>query len=101
MAVSDLDVPLLSSFCSIPQASVNTLLDAPTADLVQNLLRNISVKIREYDSLESQRLRSSVELEAAVRGQETKNKNLKTQLERSHQEFTDLQEKLQAQGNIS
>ena len=101
MAASELDVPQLSSFCSISQASINALLDAPTAELVQKLLQNISVKISEYNDLDSERLRSGVELEASVRGQETKNRSLKTQLEKSHQEVKDLQQKLKVQGELA
>ena len=100
MATPELDIPQLSTFCSIPQASVNTLLDAPTAELVQSVLRNISARAKEYNELKSEKLRSSVELEAAVRGQETKNRALKTQLEKSHHEVGELQHKIQGQGNI-
>ena len=100
MAVPDLDIPQLSNFCSLPQASVNTLLDAPTADLVRGLLQKISTRAHEYNELKSEKLRSSVELESAVRGQETKNRILKTQLEKSHHEVEDTQQKLQVQGRI-
>ncbi|KAL9131208.1 MAG: hypothetical protein Q9217_000810 [Psora testacea] len=97
MAVVELDIPQLSAFCSIPRASVETLLDAPTADLVRTLLQNISLKAQEYNELVSEKLRSGVELEAAVRSQETKNRALKAQIEKSHKESAELRQQLQAQ----
>ena len=98
MAVAELDIPQLSSFCSIPQPSISNLLDSPTADLVRTLLSNISSKAKEYNDLQSEKLRSGVELEAAVRGQETKTKTLKLQLERSNKEVIELKDTLHAQG---
>lgn len=98
MAVAKLDVPQLSSFCSLPQQSINTLLDAPTADLVRTLLENISVKLQEQDELASEKLKLSVELENAVRGGETKSRVLKGSIDKSVKEATDLRQRLQAEG---
>ncbi|KAL9104178.1 MAG: hypothetical protein Q9163_000830 [Psora crenata] len=97
MAVAELDIPQLSAFCSIPQASVNTLLHDPTADLVRTLLQNISSKAQEYNQLKSEKLKSRVELEAAVRGQETKSRILKAQVEKGQKEAAQLRLQLQAQ----
>ena len=99
MAVAELDLPQLSSFCSVPQASLNTLIDAPTADLVQQLLGKVLDKANDFRSLQSENLRLSVESEAAVRGHESKTKVLKSQLEKSHKELATFQQKLQDQGN--
>ena len=98
MAVAELDLPQLSSFCSVPQASLNTLIDAPTADLVQQLLGKILDKANDFRGLQSENLRLSVESEAAVRGHESKTKVLKSQLEKSHKELATFQQKLQDQG---
>lgn len=100
MAVADLDLPQLASFCSISQISINTLLDAPTAGLVRTLLRNVSTRAREYKELESDRLRCGVELETAIRGQETKTRNLKAQLEKVNSESVTLRQRLQAEGTL-
>lgn len=98
MAVAALDLPHISSFCSVPQASLTTLLDAPTADLVQQLLSKVLHKANDFQGLQSENLRLSVESEAVVRGNETKTKVLKSQLEKSHKELATFQQKLQEQG---
>lgn len=98
MAVAQLDVAQLSSFCSLPQQSIDTLLDAPTASLVRILLENISVKAYEYNDLASEKLKLGVELENAVRGSETKNRVLKGSIDKGLKQVTDLRQKLQAEG---
>lgn len=98
MAVAQLDVAQLSSFCSLPQQSIDTLLDAPTASLVVSLLKNISVKADEYNDVVSGKLKLSVELENAVRGSETKSRVLKGSVDKGLKEATDLRQKLQAEG---
>ena len=98
MAVAQLDVAQLSSFCSLPQQSIDTLLDAPTASLVVSLLKNISVKADEYNDVVSEKLKLSVELENAVRGSETKSRVLKGSVDKGLKEATDLRQKLQAEG---
>lgn len=98
MAVAQLDVAQLSSFCSLPQQSIDTLLDAPTAGLVRTLLENISVKAHEHNDLASEILKLGVELENAVRGGETKSRVLKSSIDKGLKEATDLRQKLQAEG---
>lgn len=98
MAVAQLDVAQLSSFCSLPQQSILTLLDAPTAGLVRTLLENISVKAREHNDLASEKLKLGVELENAVRGGETKSRVLKGSIDKGLKEATDLRQKLQVEG---
>lgn len=95
MAAVELNISRLSSFYSIPSSSINTLLDAPTADLVATLLSTISSKIDEYDTLKSLKLKSDVELENAVRGGEAKNRVLHNAIEKSHRDTEDLREKLE------
>ena len=99
MAVAQLDVAQLSSFCSLPQHSINTLLDAPTAALVRTLLENISVRAHEHTEFASERLKLGVELENAVRGGETKSRILKSSIDKALKEATDLRQKLEAEGS--
>ena len=98
MAVVQLDVAQLSSFCSLPQPTFDTLLDAPTADLVRTLLENLSVRINEHNELASEKLKLGVELENAVRGGETKSRALKGSLDKGLKEATELRQKLQVEG---
>lgn len=97
MAVAQLDVSQLSSFCSLPQQSIDTLLDAPTAGLVRTVLENISVKIQEYNELASEKLKLGVELENAVRGGETKSRVLKGTIDKGLKDASDLRQKLQVE----
>lgn len=98
MAVAQLDVAQLSSFCSLPQQSIDGLLDTPTASLVRTLLENISVRAHEHSDLASEKLKLGVELENAVRGGETKSRVLKGSIDKGLKEATDLRQKLQAEG---
>ena len=98
MEVAQLDVPQLSSFCSLPQDSIKTLLDAPTVELVRRLLENVSAKAREYNELTSEKFRLGVELENAVRGAESKSRVLKSSVDKGLKEAADLRHKLQAEG---
>ena len=98
MAVAQLDLAQLSSFCSLPQHSVNTLLDAPTAGLVRTLLENLSVRAHEHNDFASEKLKLGVELENAVRGGESKSRILKGSIDKGLKEATELKQKLQAEG---
>lgn len=97
-ATLQLDVARLSSFCSLPQDSITTLLDAPTSQLVRSLLTNISSKAHDYDDAKSQQLRLNVELENAVRGGESKTRVLKGSIEKAQKEAADLRKRLQIEG---
>lgn len=101
MAAAQLDTVRLASYCSLPQQSIDTLLDSPTADLVRTLLENVSTKAREYVEITSEKLRLGVELENAVRGGESKNRVLKGSVDKSLKEAADLRQKLQAEGMSS
>ena len=101
MEVAQLDVPQLSSFCSLPQDSIKILLDVPTAELVRKLLENISAKAREYNELTSEKFKLGVELENAVRGAESKNRVLKGSVDKGLKEAAHLRQKLQAEGEFA
>ncbi|KAI4131278.1 MAG: hypothetical protein LQ338_001303 [Usnochroma carphineum] len=95
MATAELDLPRLSSFCALPQKSLNSLLDAPTSDLVRSLLESLVPRIREYDELKADKLKLAVELENAVRGGESKSRVLKNSVDKGLREASDLRQKLQ------
>lgn len=98
MVLAQLDTAQLSSYCSLPQQSIDTLLDTPTADLVRTLLEKISVKAREHNELTSENLRLSVELENAVRGGESKSRVLKGSIDKGLKEAADLRQRLRIEG---
>ncbi|KAK2739741.1 hypothetical protein FQN55_009331 [Onygenales sp. PD_40] len=99
MATAAVDLPFLSSHYSIPETTLTTLSQNPTADLVNQLLESISTKARETEELKSDKLRLDVELENAVRSGESKVKVLKNSVEKGLAEITSLRNKLQASEN--
>lgn len=98
MTSSQLDIPQLASFYSVPEVSVVTLVDQPTAELVRGFLEAISSKVKEYNELSSKKLKAEVELENAVRGGESKARLLKTSLEKAQKENSTLRQELQNEG---
>lgn len=99
MADTAVELPYLSSHYAIPQATLSSLTEAPTVDLVNQLLQSITRKAREYDELKSDKLRLEVELENAVRSNESKIKLLKSTVDKGHAEVEDLRRKLHDSGN--
>lgn len=100
MADVAIELPYLSSHYALPEATLNSLTQAPTVDLVNQLLQSITKKAHEYDELKSDKLRLDVELENAVRSNESKIKVLKTTMEKSHAEVGDLRKKLHESGKL-
>ncbi|KMU76356.1 hypothetical protein CISG_01090 [Coccidioides immitis RMSCC 3703] len=73
MATAAVDIPFLSSHYSIPQATLTTLTENPTVDLVGQLLKGIAAKARETEELKSDKLRLEVEFENTILTGETEN----------------------------
>ena len=62
------DVGYLAASYSVPETTLQSLLSEPTIELVQTLLTQIEAKARAYDDLQSDKIRTDVELEAAIQG---------------------------------
>ncbi|KAL9030713.1 MAG: hypothetical protein Q9196_001185 [Gyalolechia fulgens] len=95
MATAELDLPRLSSFCGLPQTSLTGLLDAPTPDIVRQLLKGLLPRVREQDELKAEKLKLNVELENAVRGGESKCRVLKNSVDKGLKEAAELRQRLQ------
>ncbi|KOC11174.1 nuclear pore complex protein [Aspergillus flavus AF70] len=100
MASVTIELPYLSSHYSIAESTLTTLTQAPTVELVNQLLEAITKKAREYDDLKSDKLRLEVELENAVRSSESKVKVLKSSVEKGHAEVEESRKKLHESENI-
>lgn len=100
MATATVDLPFLASHYAVPETTLTTLTQAPTVDLVKQLLESISSKARETEELKSDKLRLEVELENAVRSGEVKVKAFKASAEKGRTEVSGLRTKLQEAGNI-
>jgi nucleoprotein TPR len=99
MADTAIDIPYLSSHFSLSESTLLSLTEAPTVDLVNQLLQSITTKAHGYDELKSDKLRLEVELENAVRSNESKIKVLKGTVEKGHSEVEELRKKLHESGN--
>ncbi|KAF7594327.1 hypothetical protein BBP40_009562 [Aspergillus hancockii] len=100
MATATIELPYLSSHYSIAESTLSTLTQAPTVELVNQLLEAITKKAREYDDLKSDKLRLEVELENAVRSNESKIKVLKGSVEKGQVEVEESRKKLHESENI-
>ena len=98
MATAQIDIPYISSYTSLPETSLTTLLSTPTAELVRTLLSTILIKAREHLELQSEKIQLEVELENAVRDGEAKSRQMKESVDRSLQESANLRQQLQAAG---
>lgn len=98
MASATIEIPFLASHYGIAEDTLTTLAQAPTVDLVNQLLESITVKARESDELKSDKLRLEVELENAVRASESKIKVLKGSVEKGLNEIATLRTRLQESG---
>jgi nucleoprotein TPR len=100
MASVAVDIPRVAGYTSIPEATVNQLLESPTTDLVQQLLKQIIVKAQEFDEAKSSKLKLKVELENAVRTSDAKVKTVKSSLDKAQEETKKLREQLQTSGQL-
>ena len=98
MADTAIQLPYLSSHYALPESTLTTLQQAPTVELVNQLLESINKKAHESDELKSDKLRLEVELENSVRSNESKVKVLKASVDKGHAEVSDLRQKLHESG---
>lgn len=89
-----LDLPYLSNTYGIPESEIQTLIDAPTAELVRDFLASLTSKGQEFEALQADKIRVDVELENTVRTSETKVKAQKTQVSKYAKEVEELRTKL-------
>ena len=98
MATATVELPYLSSHYSISESTLSTLTQAPTVELVNQLLEAITNKAHENDELKSDKLRLEVELENAIRSTDSKIKVLKNSVEKGHVEVEETRKKLHESG---
>lgn len=88
------DVPYLATAFELPEDEIQTLLDAPTTELVTQFLASVSSKAQEYDDIKAEKLKVDVELENTVRTSETKVKAQKAIATKHAKEIEELRTKL-------
>jgi len=98
MAAPAVDLRVISAFTTVPEASLTSLLDNPTAELVQLLLSSIETKAKEFEQSKSQKVKLEVELETVVRTNESKTKVLQNSRDKALAESSKLRVELQTSG---
>lgn len=98
MAAPVLDMRVLSAFTTVPEASLTSLLNSPTTELVQSLLNGIESRAKEYEQSKSQKVKLEVELETVVRTNESKTKVLQNSRDKALAESSKLRVELQTSG---
>lgn len=100
MAAPAVDIRVISAFTTVPEASLTSLLDNPTTELVQSLLNSIEAKAKEFEQSKSQKVKLEVELETVVRTNESKTKVLQNSRDKALAESSKLRVELQTSGKI-
>jgi nucleoprotein TPR len=98
MAAAGVDAGYIAQAYSVPEPTITSLLDAPTAEHVRALLAKIEEKAREFEEAQAEKLRTDVELETAVRNGNARAKQLKDSVEKGLKEVEELRKKLAAEG---
>ena len=100
MAAAAVDLAYISTSYSVPEATLTTLVNAPTVTLVNELLKYLDEKAHEHDEIKAEKLRADVELENAVRSGEARSRILSDNADKGLQEINDLRVKLHHEGII-
>lgn len=100
MATAAIDTAYIAAAYSFPEPTLQTLLDAPTVELVQQLLVKIEAKAREFDEVKAEKLRSDVELENAVRTGDARARALKASVDKNLKELEEVRRKLSEEGTF-
>lgn len=97
-AATVVDTAAISSSFSFEEPKLQTLLDAPTIELVREFLISLTSKAQEFDDAKADKLRTDVELENTLRNNESRVKSLKTANNKNSKEIEELRKSLNEQG---
>jgi nucleoprotein TPR len=101
MATTAVDLTYLSTAYSFPKDSLQALLDAPTRDLIESLLKQLAKSAKEHESTQSEKLKADIQLEAAIRNGESRSRHLKASADKNLKDIQDLRQKLNDSGMTS
>jgi nucleoprotein TPR len=94
MATVQLDTRHLSTTYAVPESTIQTLLDAPTAELVRSFLERLAAFAKEHDIFKAEKLRSDVELETAVRAGENRARQMRDSVQNNLAQVETLRRQL-------
>ena len=92
---TNIDLRAISNFASLPETTINGLLDSPTAEAVQAFLKTIEKGAKECDQSKSQKVKLEVELETVVRTNESKVKVLQKSRDKALADVQKLRSEVQ------
>ncbi|KAK5004063.1 hypothetical protein LTR28_009389, partial [Elasticomyces elasticus] len=98
MASTSIDTAYIAVSYGVDEHSVQTLLDAPTTELVKDFLSSLTTKAKEFDETKAEKLRVEVELENTIRSGESRIKGLRVTVNKGLQESQELRRKLSEEG---
>jgi nucleoprotein TPR len=101
MATVLVDTSYLSTTYVVPESTLQSLLDAPTAELVRSFLDRLAVFAKEHEVLKADKLKSDVELETAVRSGENRARQLRESVQKNLAEVETLRRQLGNSGWFS
>ncbi|KAK4988905.1 Protein mlp1 [Elasticomyces elasticus] len=94
MARTSIDTAYIAVSYGVDEHSIQTLLDAPTTELVKDFLSSLTTKAKEFDETKAEKLRVEVELENTIRSGESRIKGLRATVNKGLQESQELRRKL-------
>lgn len=98
MAAATVDPVYLSTYLDVPQATVTSVLDSPTVELVNSVLLAVTLKARQHEELQADKLRVDIELENAVRGADSRAQGLKATADKALKDVEELRQQLKNEG---
>ena len=98
MAAAAVDTHFIATSYDISHDKVETLLNAPTVELVKGLLERLVVKAKEHEKVKASKLKTEIELEGALRSNETRTRSVRANVDRVLKESEELRQKLNEQG---
>ena len=100
MATVEVDTAYLSATYSFPQQSFDSLLEDPTPALTSSLFEQLIATAKQYEVVQSEKLKLDVQLEAAVHGGESRLRSLKESNDRNAKEIESLRRQLNDSGML-
>jgi hypothetical protein len=95
------DAGYLATHLGVPQETITSVVNSPTADLVRAVLDAVTSKAHEYEELYSGKLQVDIELESVVRSSEARCQAFKATADKALQDVEDVRRKLQDEGMLS
>jgi hypothetical protein len=95
MAAADVDLSFLWTQAGVPEDHVQSAIAAPTPDVVKAVLSAVVNRLRD---LEQNKFQLEIELEAAIRGAESRCEQFKASTDKALKDVEEVRQKLQDEG---